>query len=381
MPMPDNAPLSLAFNLPYDEAIHSAADRGVLLPSDYYTLPDECRQYAQTVSGLARLDQIQSVMDRVNAHLAQGGSFATFKQQVQTLDLGLSRGKLDLVFRNAVQGAYNAGNWRHFEQHQDARPYLMYDAVNDSRTRPAHRAMNGIIRPVGDPFWATHSPPCGHRCRCKLISLSAEEMARRGGVTKDIPEGAQADEGWGYKPTQRMEAAQRLLDTRRNRCDFEPLSSGNKPPIWCAGEAKKFLDGLGHNGGMENKKVTALDEIIKFIDGNGLESIVVAAVPVDICTALGADSRSVLLSRYTVDKQVKHPEVTPEKYLELQLLLDAGERIYDKKNHVIVVYSMSALWMAVLKVTNDKQLVFLQSFRRTDQKNLQAIRKSAEGGD
>jgi len=205
-----DSPLSISFSLPFDKAIQAAAARGVVLPHDYYALPEEARQYAQTISGLASLDQIQSVMDKVNQHLAQGGTFATFKAQVDALDLGLSRGKLDLVFRNAVQGAYNAGHWRNFEQHKDSRPYLMYDSVNDSRTRPAHRAMDGIIKPVDDAFWESHSPPCGHRCRCKLISLSHDEAMTRGGVTTDIPDNAKADAGWGYKPTQRMERVKQI---------------------------------------------------------------------------------------------------------------------------------------------------------------------------
>jgi hypothetical protein len=77
----------------------------------------------------------------------------------------------------------------------------MYDAVNDSRTRPSHLALDGVIRPVGDPFWNTHSPPLGHRCRCVLRSLSADQARERGGVTQNPPAEGVADPGWGAKPT------------------------------------------------------------------------------------------------------------------------------------------------------------------------------------
>jgi len=120
--------------------------------------------------------------------------------------------------------------------------------------------MDGIIKPVDDAFWASHSPPCGHRCRCKLISLSHDEAMTRGGVTADIPAGAKADAGWGYKPTQRMEAAQRFITERLNKCGYTPLSNGNTPPIWCNGEARKFLDELGHNRGMNKKDIIAFAE-------------------------------------------------------------------------------------------------------------------------
>ncbi len=40
----------------------------------------------------------------------------------------------------------------------------MYDAINDNRVRPSHLAMDGIIRPVDDPFWAKNAPINGYRC-------------------------------------------------------------------------------------------------------------------------------------------------------------------------------------------------------------------------
>lgn len=55
----------------------------------------------------------------------------------------------------------------------------MYDAINDSRTRPSHLALDGIIRPVGDSFWNSHYPPNGYRCRCHCISLSEKQAQAR----------------------------------------------------------------------------------------------------------------------------------------------------------------------------------------------------------
>ena len=35
----------------------------------------------------------------------------------------------------------------------------MYDAVNDSRTRPQHLEWDGLVLPVDHPFWQTHGSP------------------------------------------------------------------------------------------------------------------------------------------------------------------------------------------------------------------------------
>jgi hypothetical protein len=76
----------------------------------------------------------------------------------------------------------------------------MYSAINDARTRPAHRAMDGVIRPVGDSFWDDHSPPCGYNCRCSLISLTGDQADARGGPTPQISPDARADPGFGARP-------------------------------------------------------------------------------------------------------------------------------------------------------------------------------------
>jgi uncharacterized protein with gpF-like domain len=59
-----------------------------------------------------------------------------------------------------------------------ARP-MVDDVIVDSRTRPGHLAMDGVIRPVRDPLWKRWTPPCGHRCRCTLRQVSAREAQRR----------------------------------------------------------------------------------------------------------------------------------------------------------------------------------------------------------
>lgn len=157
-------PLELSFLLPFDEAIEAAKKRGVKLPDDYYSLPMEKRRESFTVAGLAELDQVQAVKDALDKHLATGGTLGEFQRWAKAQDFGIPRHRLETIYRNSVQTAYNAGHWRNFEEHEDSRGYLMYDAINDGRVRPAHKALDGIIKPVGDPFWASHSPPLGHRC-------------------------------------------------------------------------------------------------------------------------------------------------------------------------------------------------------------------------
>jgi SPP1 gp7 family putative phage head morphogenesis protein len=186
------------------------------MPDEFYNeLKIEARRKAFTVSGLATIDQVVAVKEKLGKIIANGGTLADFQKWAKEEGVGLSMPRLETIYRNNVQAAYNSGQWRSFEASKAWRPFLMYDAINDSRTRPHHLAMDGIIRPVGDKFWETHSPPMGHRCRCTLISLNAKqaEDRSRGGNGLNMPqtdEMAADDEGWGRKPTEWVAALDSL---------------------------------------------------------------------------------------------------------------------------------------------------------------------------
>jgi SPP1 gp7 family putative phage head morphogenesis protein len=209
-----SAPFSLGFGIRYSEAIAAAEARKVTLPDAFYgEVPEQLRQYAFTVSGLTGLEQVQAVLDSLNARVREGKSFQDWKREALEQDWGIPRNRLELIARNHSQTAYMAGHWKRFHANVQNRPFLMYSAVNDSRTRPAHRAMSGQIAPVDDSLWLTWSPPCGHNCRCTLISLTADQAKLRGAGQQQRPN-VQADAGWGHPPAEAADRMRQQLDQR-----------------------------------------------------------------------------------------------------------------------------------------------------------------------
>ncbi len=201
--MPDTT-LSVGFNVPFDEAIASMDAREIVLPAKYYgELQGIQRQLAFSIAGVASLDQLQAVLNSLFAKLADGQSFEQWQDAIAVQDLGLPKYRLDNIYRTNIQNAYNRGHWEQFKQNEVYQPYLMYDAINDSRTRPSHRALDGIIRRIDDPFWDTHYPANGYRCRCSVVSLSESQAQARSkgdnGLNKKIDlDSVKPDKGWDY---------------------------------------------------------------------------------------------------------------------------------------------------------------------------------------
>lgn len=107
--------------------------------------------------------------------------------ETREVQLGSPR-RLRTIFDVNMRSAYQAGRWQRIEQVKAAMPYLRYVATMDDRTREEHRAWHGVVLPVDDPWWNTHYPPCGWRCRCTVTQLNARTLERRGfSVTTNPP--------------------------------------------------------------------------------------------------------------------------------------------------------------------------------------------------
>ena len=184
------------------EALQYAHSKKIVLPDEFYSMDLKTRQMATTVSFLSSLEQVETVIKSLNKTLANGGTFKDFQNLIAESEIILPKHYLDNVFRTNIQNAYGHGRWIQQERNKAKRPYLMYSAINDSRVRPAHLALNRIVLPFDHPFWLTHYPPLGFRCRCTVIALT-EAQALKYGITPDdkLPEVAEVLD-WSSHPLQ-----------------------------------------------------------------------------------------------------------------------------------------------------------------------------------
>jgi SPP1 gp7 family putative phage head morphogenesis protein len=217
--------LDFTDGLAMEEAVRYAEARAIVLPNIYYgTLVGIQKSQATSIAGLASLEQIKHVIGLVTETLKEGKTFKEFKAQVKSGDLSvdLPSYRLGNIFRTNLQVAYNRGRYEQQKRVAHSRPYLMYDAINDSRTRPNHLLMDNTILSRDDPWWRTHYPPCGYRCRCTVISLT-EAQAKKRGVSAKGPE-VDPDEGWDFNPGEDYEKplTQALNDFGKDLVESHP---------------------------------------------------------------------------------------------------------------------------------------------------------------
>lgn len=130
-------------------------------------------------------------------NLKNGGTFKTWlemsKEVLNKSGLGDSPWYLELVYRNNMASAYNAGAFYNQELNKKNKPYGLYDGVDDSRQSDICKALDGKVFPLDHPFWNNYLPPNHHGCRSRRIALDAEELEEYGlkvskSITKDIKE-------------------------------------------------------------------------------------------------------------------------------------------------------------------------------------------------
>ena len=185
--------IEINWDLPFDEAIKSTKDKLEITTANYLAFTAEQHQIAFTVAGMQSAELLTEVHEKIVTSLESGVSFADFKKSFAESmkesgwlsDSKAISSRADLIYRNNVLSAYNAGRWQQYERVAEERPFLEYVTAGDSRVRPNHAILAGTVKPLDDPFWQFAMPPNGHRCRCSTISYSERQMIRLGKSVSD----------------------------------------------------------------------------------------------------------------------------------------------------------------------------------------------------
>ena len=185
------------FNLSFTEAINWFCKK---FPVLYDVIEDITKKVDEQFFYMKRsteLEVTKKLYYNLLDNLKNGGTFKTWlemsKEVLNKSGLGDSPWYLELVYRNNMASAYNAGAFYNQELNKKNKPYGLYDGVDDSRQSDICKALDGKVFPLDHPFWNNYLPPNHHGCRSQRIALDAEELEEYGlkiskSITKDIKE-------------------------------------------------------------------------------------------------------------------------------------------------------------------------------------------------
>lgn len=169
-----DVPMGDWFDVPPDQASDYFSRKGLRTTWSYADMLGQEHDRAFTVAKMMDVDMLGQVRDSLQSALANGVTFRDWsatltpilKQagwwgEVDGAKLG-SPWRLETIFRTNMLTAYAVGQWGQIVSQADIAPYLMYDAVDDHRTRPLHHAWDGKVLPVVHPWWRQHMPPNGY---------------------------------------------------------------------------------------------------------------------------------------------------------------------------------------------------------------------------
>ena len=269
-----DAPAAASFTVPPAEAIAYFKAKGLKVTFDWRDMIGAEHASAFTVAKMADLDLLADVQASLDDAIAQGLSYQTWADTITPLlqqkgwwgrqavtdpltgetivaQLG-SPGRLKTIFRTNVQSAYAAGQWDQIQAQKDVAEYLMYDAVDDHRTRPQHAAWDGTVLPVDHDWWTTHYPPNGWNCRCGVIQLAAEDLDDLG-LTPIAKAPAGGTSNWTNPRTGKVEKVEKGLDPGWNS---NPGATHLAQLQKLAGEKIKALDPKAATAAAKGMKAT-----------------------------------------------------------------------------------------------------------------------------
>lgn len=115
-------------------------------------------------------------------------SFADFKKKAAEIAGPFNENYLEAEYNTAVGSAQMGAQWNRYQESKDVLPNLRFVTAGDDRVRDEHAKLDGIVRPIDDPFWDSHYPPLGWRCRCDVVQTAGTPTTAPSGTLNEVDE-------------------------------------------------------------------------------------------------------------------------------------------------------------------------------------------------
>ncbi len=305
--------------------------------------------------------------------------------EIATAQLGSVR-RLSLIYDVNIRSAEAAGDWERIQRVKDVLPYLEYLTSTSERKRPLHLSWVGTTLLASDGWWATHYPPNGFRCKCRVRSRAEPRegasldrpplnprpwINQATGESRLVPAGI--DPGWDNNPGKVREqlASTRLverLDAMGSAARREAVRRLRDDPVFTY--VTQNGAGFDYQRRLDPAQAPA-----------GRLRWPVAVLSPQLAGQLGTTSRVATLSVADAAKiRAKHPEIAVAFWDALQAGMDEPEAVASDGKVRVLMRLSGKPYVAVLKRTASDEIM-LNSVHRVEE--WQAVRlkgKDAAGG-
>ena len=241
------APLAVGFGTPFAAQIDFLRQKLRVPTERWDDIASAAHDRAFVVAGAAKADLLADLHQAV-IKAAEGGGLPAFRKDFKALVAkngwtgwtgeGTKEGeawRTRVIYQTNLATSYAAGRRAQLSEPGvlKLRPYWRYihsDGVLNPR--PQHLAWHGLTLLHDHPFWATHYPPCGWGCQCRVESVSRleGEASARAGLDEppggwdrlDPKTGAPVgiDKGFDYAPgASVLRPMQELIDAKLVKLD------------------------------------------------------------------------------------------------------------------------------------------------------------------
>lgn len=130
-------------------------------------------------SAAKNYDEVKKIQALVYGPDGKLQSWAKFRNAADEIQVTFQKTWLRVERDNAARQAVLADKFKVFRENADLYPYWIYQTRKDSRVRPEHRYLEGLIFRIGDPNGDACFPPSDWNCRCTGKNLDDTELKGR----------------------------------------------------------------------------------------------------------------------------------------------------------------------------------------------------------
>lgn len=212
---------------------------GRLVPTERWTdLQRQAHDKAFMVAGAQGADLLAGLAAAVDRAITEGVGIDAFRKDFAALVeregwsyRGGFNWRTRTIYRTNIATSYAAG--RLAQLRAEGFSHFVYKHGGSADPRPQHLAWDGLVLPADHPFWASHYPPNGWGCSCRVVGVRNAAGARRvgGNPNKALPDGWDQrdpktgapkgiDAGWDYAPGDTVSDAVNAMASKATQWEY-----------------------------------------------------------------------------------------------------------------------------------------------------------------